>query len=177
MNARYQDPVRGQFVSEDPAVVGLNPNSGLTSDPNTATVAAFLNGAGQTSSAYLDDPQALNFYSYRRDNPLRYTDPSGKCMEDGCYIELASIGAVSGAVVGLAGQGVEALESGHLSSFGDYAASTSKGGAIGAGTVSAAYIGAGAAVVGLTAAGISGTADIFRNFLTNNSKGLCLCFR
>ena len=38
MNARYQDPVRGQFISEDPAVVGLNPSTGLTGDPNTATV-------------------------------------------------------------------------------------------------------------------------------------------
>src|SRR6516165_554750 len=78
MNARYQDPVRGQFINEDPAIVGLNPNSGLSGDPNTATVDAFLNSNGQSSSAYINDPQALNYYSYGRDNPLRYTDPSGK---------------------------------------------------------------------------------------------------
>jgi hypothetical protein len=167
MNARYQDPVRGQFISEDPAVVGLNPSSGLTGDPNTTTVEAFLNGAGQTSSAYLDDPQALNFYSYGRDNPLRYTDPSGKCIEDGCYIELASIGFASGAAIGLGGRVVSDLESGHLSSPEDYAISAAKGGAVGVGAVSAAYIGAGAAAVGLTAAAITGTADIIGNGLTH----------
>jgi hypothetical protein len=81
MNARYQDPVREQFINEDPAIIGLNPNTALTGNSNTATVDAFLNGSGQTSSAYLDDPQALNFYSYGRDNPLRYTDPSGKYVD------------------------------------------------------------------------------------------------
>jgi hypothetical protein len=78
MNARYQDPVRGQFITEDPAIVGIGPSTALTGNPNTATIDAFLNSDGQTSSAYLNDPQALNFYSYGRDNPLRYTDPTGK---------------------------------------------------------------------------------------------------
>ena len=82
MNARYQDPVRGQFINEDPAIVGLNPNSGLSGDPNTTIVDAFLNSNGQSSSAYINDPQALNFYSYGRDNPLRYTDPTGKQYTD-----------------------------------------------------------------------------------------------
>jgi RHS repeat-associated protein len=54
MNARYQDPVRGQFISEDPLVNGLSSGAKL-----------------------LMDPQQLNFYSYGRDNPVRYTDPSG----------------------------------------------------------------------------------------------------
>jgi RHS repeat-associated protein len=54
MNARYQDPVRGQFISEDRAVVNLGSSQDL-----------------------LRDPQQLNFYSYGRDNPIRYTDPTG----------------------------------------------------------------------------------------------------
>jgi RHS repeat-associated protein len=54
MNARYQDPVRGQFISEDRAVVNLGSGPDL-----------------------LRDPQQLNLYSYGRDNPIRYTDPTG----------------------------------------------------------------------------------------------------
>jgi hypothetical protein len=76
MNARYQDPVRGQFISEDPAVVTLNPRTG-TGDPTAAAVVSFLN-SGQKSYVYGTDPQALTYYSYSRDNPLRYTDPSGQ---------------------------------------------------------------------------------------------------
>jgi hypothetical protein len=86
MNARYQDPVRGQFINEDPAIVGLPPSTGLTEDPNTATVDAFLNESDQTSSAYLNDPQTLNFYSYGRDNPLRYTDPTGQTSVENAAI-------------------------------------------------------------------------------------------
>jgi len=63
MNARYQDPVRGQFLNEDPAVVGLNPATALVGNMNTATVDAFLNSVNHTSAAYLDDPQALNLYT------------------------------------------------------------------------------------------------------------------
>jgi RHS repeat-associated protein len=58
MNARYQDPVRGQFISEDPIL--LTPSS------------------GQALNALLEDPQKMNFYSYVEDNPLRYTDPTGR---------------------------------------------------------------------------------------------------
>jgi hypothetical protein len=110
MNARYQDPVREQFVSEDPAIVGLNPSAGLTGDPNTATVDTFLNSNGQTSFAYLNDPQELNNYSYGRDNPLRYTDPTGKE-----YIGYNAAFTVPfyGVPVGLTG-GVFAIPNGYL---------------------------------------------------------------
>jgi hypothetical protein len=78
----YERPLSGsrtgQFINEDPALVGLNPSSGLTGDANTPTVDAFLTSNGQASSAYLNDPQELNLYSYGRDNPLKYTDPSGR---------------------------------------------------------------------------------------------------
>jgi RHS repeat-associated protein len=65
MNARYQDPVRGQFISEDPLFV--------TQDKSN-----------------LKDPQSLNSYSYAKDNPIRYTDPTGKLTAT----QSAAIGAV-----------------------------------------------------------------------------------
>jgi hypothetical protein len=163
--------VRGQFISEDPVFLNVSNTDvvGIPSYP-VAGLTMLLGSAPNSQALYLANPQSMNAYSYSIDNPIKYKDPSGKCIEDGCYVELASIGFASGAAVGFAGQAVSDLESGHLSSFGDYAVSTFKGGAIGAGTVSAAYIGAGAAAVGLTAAGISGTADIFGNFLTHKSN-------
>jgi len=48
-NARYYDSMLGRFIQVDPVV----PSAG--------------------------DPQALNRYSYTRNNPLKYTDPSGHC--------------------------------------------------------------------------------------------------
>jgi len=52
--ARYQDPTRGQFLSEDPI---------------------FLNDPKQQN---LTDPQSLNSYSYANDNPIGKSDPNGK---------------------------------------------------------------------------------------------------
>lgn len=57
MNARYQDPVRGQFISEDPALAMLS--------------------SGQELTELLKDPQKRNFYSYSQDNPITRVDPSG----------------------------------------------------------------------------------------------------
>jgi len=51
-NARWYDQVLGRFISADSIV----PNPG--------------------------DPQDLNRYSYVRNNPLRYTDPSGRCLQE-----------------------------------------------------------------------------------------------
>src|SRR6266436_3564597 len=73
MQARYQNSSRGQFISEDPVFLG---------DPR---------------SQVLTDPQSLNSYSYANDNPITKSDPSGKCVENGCAIEtLASVGFVAG---------------------------------------------------------------------------------
>jgi RHS repeat-associated protein len=48
-NARYQDPVRGQFISEDPAIVTLNSNTAI-GDPTAAPVGAFLNSKPKSDS-------------------------------------------------------------------------------------------------------------------------------
>jgi RHS repeat-associated protein len=58
MDARYEAPTLSRFLSQDPALI--------------------TPASGQTLDNLLQDPQKLNFYSYVEDNPLKYTDPSGK---------------------------------------------------------------------------------------------------
>jgi RHS repeat-associated protein len=58
MDARYEAPTLSRFMSEDPALI--------------------TPASGQTLGNLLQDPQKMNFYSYVENNPLRYTDPSGK---------------------------------------------------------------------------------------------------
>lgn len=38
------------------------------------------------------NPQTLNRYAYTQNNPLRYTDPSGHCIEDFCIMESILLG-------------------------------------------------------------------------------------
>lgn len=57
MRARYYDPSRGQFVSQDSAF-------------------------WEEVERLLEDPQQLNSYSYARNNPLRYTDPDGRNVKE-----------------------------------------------------------------------------------------------
>ncbi len=66
LNARYQDPSRGQFLSEDPVFLG-NP-----------------------SQQNLTDPQSFNAYSYAEDNPIVRSDPTGRFAP--LLIEAALIG-------------------------------------------------------------------------------------
>jgi RHS repeat-associated protein len=65
-NARYYDPVLGRFISADPLV------------PNPA------------------NPQDLNRYSYVRNNPLRYTDPTGHyiLLEEGFGVRITDEGRI-----------------------------------------------------------------------------------
>ena len=53
LQARYQSPARGQFLSEDPVFLGNPVQQQLT------------------------NPQSLNSYSYANDNPITQKDPSG----------------------------------------------------------------------------------------------------
>jgi len=57
MNARYQDGNIGRFLSQDPS---------SRDDPEK----------------FLVDPQQFNFYSYGRNNPIRFYDPNGEDVQD-----------------------------------------------------------------------------------------------
>jgi hypothetical protein len=107
MDARYEGPTLSRFLSEDPEFITIgigqhtqqllehpqlqNTNGTTPSGLNSAS-ASSLSGAmqagGKSTSgwgSYLLDPQAQNAYSYGRNNPLRFTDPTGKW-----YVEIAA---------------------------------------------------------------------------------------
>jgi RHS repeat-associated protein len=66
LQARYYDPNRGQFLSQDPVFLG---------DPKTQNLA---------------DPQSLNSYSYAEDNPIKNKDPNGDVSLSSILSSLAS---------------------------------------------------------------------------------------
>jgi RHS repeat-associated protein len=65
LQARYQDPQRGQFLSQDPVFWEI----GLTKDGKAA----------------LSNPQAMNSYSYAGNNPITGKDPTGRFWWVGFY--------------------------------------------------------------------------------------------
>ena len=115
LNARYYDSSRGQFLSQDPI---------------------FLSSS---SSQNFGDPQSLNSYSYSEGNPIIKEDPSGKCIEDGCVVEIIGLGTVAGGAGGALEQALSDIQHGQVSSPSTYAASIGKGAFVG-GTVAAAGI-------------------------------------
>jgi RHS repeat-associated protein len=78
MDARYYNSSSGRFLSLDPVFLDM--------------------------SANLSDPQALNSYSYARNNPLRYIDPDGGSWRDyAAVVGGYSVGLVQGAWSGAVG--------------------------------------------------------------------------
>ena len=59
LNARYYDPQRGQFLSQDPVFWEV--------------------GQTEDGKKVLTSPQLQNSYSYAGDNPVTYKDPEGRC--------------------------------------------------------------------------------------------------
>ena len=121
LQARYYDPSRGQFTSQDPVFWG---------DPKDQD---------------LRNPQSLNSYLCANDNPIANKDPNGKCIEDGCVIEsLALIGGGIGVGGRYVGDIMEDRDSGMTgiqafylrSSLGQYLAAAGSGAAA---TVASAY--------------------------------------
>jgi RHS repeat-associated protein len=65
MNARYQNPTTGRFISQDPAFLALGDNNQLQQLTQ------------QSLQQYLSNPQNLNSYSYALNNPIINNDPNG----------------------------------------------------------------------------------------------------
>src|SRR3989338_8619271 len=91
MNARYQNPAIGRFVSQDPVFL-LAGASNFTDrwnknwrdikpgDPSYSNQYGWYNNNENRLALqeYLSNPQGLNSYSYVTNNPLKYTDPTGE---------------------------------------------------------------------------------------------------
>lgn len=87
--ARYYGSALGRFTSPDEFKGGIvDPFTGQDIETNTAL-----------PYADITDPQTLNKYVYVRNNPLRYTDPNGHCIEDVCVVETVGATAIGGALL------------------------------------------------------------------------------
>src|ERR1039457_2831824 len=83
--ARYYSSAQGRFTSPDEFKGGIvDPFTGKDIETNTAL-----------PYADITDPQTLNKYAYVRNNPLRYVDPNGHCIEDLCIGEALLVGAAA----------------------------------------------------------------------------------
>ena len=89
MRARYYDPVTGRFLSPDPLdltallMTSLDARARLALLPVSAAALA-----GTAGMELFRVPQQLNPYSYARNNPLVYRDPSGLKCSSGTHIVL-----------------------------------------------------------------------------------------
>jgi RHS repeat-associated protein len=103
LNARYMDPSRGQFTSEEPVELAIG-------DPNQLQQII-----GQSQQQLLADPQKLNYYGYGRDNPTTQKDPNGKFSR-------IFAGAVIGDVVAIGTQLYSDISTGQTSGVSTYVA-------------------------------------------------------
>jgi len=106
LNARYQNPVRGQFLSEDPVFWGNPLQQNIT------------------------DPQSFNSYSYAGDNPISRKDPTGLAFG----IDDAA-GFVAGGLVGVGAQYISNSLAGQQTTPGQFAGAFLTGGVIGWGAI------------------------------------------
>jgi RHS repeat-associated protein len=138
LNARYLNSQQGQFLSEDPAFLG---------DP---------------SQQVLTDPQSLNSYSYSDDNPVNKKDPSGRCLEDGCFVEAV---AALGFAGGIATQAFHDYSTGDFSrrSVGQNIATYTAAGGAGA------IVAAGTAIAGVETVGLGLLARVGATGLTSGA--------
>ncbi|OGZ43263.1 MAG: hypothetical protein A2719_01055 [Candidatus Ryanbacteria bacterium RIFCSPHIGHO2_01_FULL_45_22] len=102
---RYQNPTDGRWISQDPASRG-NPEK------------------------FLQNPQALNSYSYAENNPIIKRDPNGEFVP-----QAVALGALYGGVSNVALQAYSDYQKGTPFSLKTYASSFGKGATVGAAAV------------------------------------------
>jgi RHS repeat-associated protein len=146
LNARYYNGSQGQFISQDPVFLG-NP---IAQD--------------------LKNPQSLNSYSYAGNNPVTYSDPTGKCAEDGCVGEAIVAGAAIGFVGGFVQQAISDALNRQLSSPSQYLSSALRGGAVGGSVAFGGAVELGALAVGAIGAGVSAVGNVIGNRATGQSN-------
>jgi RHS repeat-associated protein len=98
MDARYEGPTLGRFLSEDPNFITAGaPDwvTGIKSDLNYVGLRGFVNSNNMN---YLANPQNLNSYSYVDNNPLRYADPDGKQLVPAILAAIAVYGYAQNAI-------------------------------------------------------------------------------
>ena len=118
LNARYQNPSQGQFISQDPMFLGNQSNQNLSS------------------------PQSLNAYSYSEDNPIVGSDPTGKVVgwDD-------AAGFIGGGLVGVSTYLLESAITGQQPTWGGGFGSFVGGGILGVGLVDAPETGGASEIV------------------------------
>jgi RHS repeat-associated protein len=77
-DARYYDPSRGQFITEDPVFLAIG-------SPQAEQIANIK------LPSILSDPQQLNAYSYAENNPITKKDASGRVTVQALLSSLSSV--------------------------------------------------------------------------------------
>src|SRR3989338_1878841 len=112
--ARYQSPSEGRWISQDPA-------------------------SRDNPEKFLQNPQALNTYSYSENNPIIKRDPNGEFVP-----QAVALGALYGGVANVALQGYSDYQAGNSFDLGAYSGAFVKGAITGAAAVVNPFLGAGA---------------------------------
>ena len=97
--ARYYDPKTNAWQSPEPAL-GTFLNAGKAQDVLPSLANGWRTNLASAGMGGMFDPKNLNGFGYVHQNPVRFTDPDGRCP-DGCVITVpaAAVIATVGAIV------------------------------------------------------------------------------
>ena len=84
--ARYYDPKTSVWQSPEPAL-GTFLNAGKAQDVLPSLANEWRTNLAGAGMGGMFDPRNLNGFGYVHQNPVRFTDPNGRCIEDACVLE------------------------------------------------------------------------------------------